>query len=171
MIEKKLLSEIAFYYGKVEMPENFEIDKGELVKDITLSNLYEDVSFPFSKNFDKLKTYITDFMYLKYKLNLIYKKTYGKYYETNEISPPKLEVDPVDLRNSSDFILLYGVEIDPKTCEVVIYYDDNRRKGRSWTKPLENNKFILFPTSQLYYINNKKNSHLNFIQTILFDYI
>jgi hypothetical protein len=171
MIQKKLLSEISFYYGKIKMPEGFEIDKGELVKDITLSTLYEDVNFPFSKNFDKLKTYITDFLYLEHKLNLIYKKTYGKYYEKNEISPPKLEIDPVDLRNSSDFILLYGVEIDPKTCEIIIYYDDNRRKGRSWTINLENNEFILFPSTQLYYINNKKNSYLNFIQTVFFDYI
>jgi len=171
MINKKILSEIALYQGFVKMPEGFEIEKEILVKNILLSQYYEDINYPFSITWDKLKTYITDFIKVEHGLNLIPKKSYGNFYEKNETSKPKLEIDPVDLKNSSDFVLLYGVEVDPKTCEIVIYYDDNRRKGRSYNVFLENNMFIIFPSSQLYYIKNHKNSYLNFIQTITFTYI
>lgn len=171
MINKKILSEISLYHGFVKMPKGFEIEKDELVKNIFLSKYYENINYPFSISFDKLKTYVSDFIKVEHKLNLVPKKIYGNFYEKNEISEPKLEIDPVDLKNSPDFVLLYGVEIDNKTCEVVINYDDNRRKGRSWNINLENDKFIMFPASQLYYIKNVKNSYLNFIQTITFEYI
>lgn len=171
MIEKKILSEISLYTGIVKMPKGFEIEKDELVKNITLSQYYENVEYPFSISFDKLKTYVTDFIRIEHNLSLVPKKIYGRFYEKNEISKPILEVDPVDLRNSPDFVLLYGVEIDSKTCEIVISYDNNRRKGNTWHINLENNKFIMFPASQLYYIKNNKNSYLNFIQTITFEYI
>lgn len=171
MITKKTLSEIALYYGEVKMPEGFEIEKDELVKNIFLSKYYENMEYPFSKTWDKLKTYVTDFIRVKYIIDLIVKKTFGDFYEKNEVSKPKLEINQNDLRNSPDFVLLYGVEIDSKTCEIIIYYDDNRRKGKSFNFTLENNKFIMFPASQFYYIKNNKNSYLNFIQTITFEYI
>jgi hypothetical protein len=171
MITKKTLSEIALYYDEVKMPEGFEIEKEELVKNIFLSSYYENIEYPFSKTFDKLKTYITDFIRIEHNLNLIPKKTFGNFYEKNEISKPKLEIDLVDLKNSPDFVLLYGVEIDPKTCEIIIQYDNNRRKGKSFNFMLESNKFIMFPASQLYHIKNNKNSYLNFVQTITFEYI
>jgi hypothetical protein len=171
MIKKETLSEIAIYYGTVKMPEGFEIEKDELVKNITLSSYYENINYPFSVTWDKLKTYITDFIKVEHKIILIPKKTYGNFYEKNEISKPKIEVNHNDLNNSPDFVLLYGVELDPKTCEVMIYYDDNRRKDKVFNFLLENDKFIMFPASQSYYIKNNKNSYLNFIQTITFDYI
>lgn len=171
MIKKDILSEISIYYGKVKMPKGFEIEEDELVKNITLSSYYENIEYPFSITWDKLKTYITDFIKVEHNLSLIPKKSFGNFYEKNEISTPKLEIDPVDLKNSPDFVLLYGVEVDSKTCEIVIHYDDNRRKGRSRNIILEKNMFVLFPSSLLYYVKNNKNSYLNFVQTITFEYI
>ena len=40
-------------------------------------------------------------------------------------SMPILDVNPVDLRNSPDYTMLYGVNVDK--CSVRIYYDSNRR--------------------------------------------
>jgi len=171
MIKKKILSEISIYFGQVKMPKGFEIEENELVKNITLSNYYENLDYPFSITWDKLKTYITDFMKVEHNFNLVPKKSFGNFYEKNETSYPKLEIDPVDLKNSPDFVFLYGVELDTKSCEIVIYYDDNRIKGRTWNFTLEKNMFIMFPSSLLYYVKNKKNSYLNFIQTITFEYI
>lgn len=171
MIKKDILSEISIYYGEVKMPKGFEIEEDELVKNITLSSYYENIEYPFSITWDKLKTYITDFIKVEHNLSLIPKKSFGNFYEKNEISTPKLEIDPVDLKNSPDFVLLYGVEVDSKTCEIVIHYDDNRRKGRSRNIILEKNMFVLFPSSLLYYVKNNKNSYLNFVQTITFEYI
>ena len=151
MINKKILSEVAFYYGELKMPTGFEIDKSILVKNISLSNLYSDVDYAFSREQDKISTYIN-------------------YFEKNEKRKPLLQVNPVDLKNSADFVCLYGIEIDDDSCEVCIYYDDNRRKGRSWTINLKTNNFIIFPSTQLYYINNINNTHLNYIKTITYQY-
>jgi hypothetical protein len=171
MIEKKVLSEVSIYFGQVKMPKGFEIEEDELVKNITLSSYYENLNYPFSITWDKLKTYITDFMKVEHGFSLIPKKSFGNFYEKNEITCPKLEINPMDLKNSPDFVFLYGVEIEPKTCEIIIYYDNNRRKGNTWKISLEKNMFIIFPSSLLYYIKNNKNSYLNFIQTITFEYI
>jgi len=75
----------------------------------------------------------------------------------------------VDLINSPDFTLLYGTKVED--CRVTICYDDNRRKGRSWTIPLKNNKFIMFPSSNIYFIRNSQKENLNFVQTITYEYV
>jgi hypothetical protein len=169
MINKKVLSEIAIYQGKVKMPKGFEIEKDELVKNILLSKYYENLNYSFSISWDKLKTFIIDFMTTEYDMSLVPHVNYGNFYERGETSKPKLEINLMDLKNSHDFVLLYGVEIDPNTCKIIINYDDNKRKGKRFEYNLNNDDFIMFPTSQLYYVENNKNSYLNFIQTIIFD--
>ena len=105
----------------------------------------------------------------EYNFNLINKKTWGNIYKPNEITTPLLNVDSVDLKNSPDYTFLYGVKVNK--CKVRIYYDDNRRKGRSWDIELKNNEFIMFPSTNLYYITNNQKESLNFIQTITYDFI
>lgn len=171
MINKKILSEIGLYKGKVKMPKGFEINRSEFVKNIFLSQYYQDFEYPFSISFDKLNKYISEYFFLEHKKSLIPKKINGNFYEKGENSQSFLEVDPLDLRNSADFVLLYGVEIDSSTCKVEIYYDDNRRKDRSWEVNLENEEFIMFPSSLVYRIKNKNNSYLNFIKKITYTYV
>ena len=171
MINKKVLSEIDIYSGKIKMPERFEIDRSELVKNITVSNYYQDIGHPFSREWDKVKSFISDFFLLEHKLGLAAINTFGKFFEKNEISKPIITADSFDLINSPDYVFLYGVGTDPGTCEIVIYYDDNRRKNKVYRHKLETNEFIMFPSTQLYYIENNKNRYLNYIQTILFNYV
>ena len=76
---------------------------------------------------------------------------------------------PIDLKNSPDYTCLYGVKVDK--CMVRIHYEDNRRKGRSWDIELTNNKFIIFPSTCMYYLNNNQKDSLNFVQTITYEYI
>ena len=45
-------------------------------------------------------------------------------YKPEKITIPLLNIDPVDLRNSPDFTLLYGVNV--KDCMVRIHYEDNQ---------------------------------------------
>ena len=54
---------------------------------------------------------------------------------------------------------------------VRIHYDANRRAGRSWDIPLANNDFIMFPSTQMYYITNNQKNSLNFIQTTTYEFI
>jgi hypothetical protein len=167
-MQKKVLTEQALYFGDVSMPEHWEIDKIELSHHILHSSL-TNKKLQFSKTWDKLNTYIKDFIGLEHSINLVNKSTWGNIYKSNETTIPLLNIDPVDLRNSPDFTMLYGVKVED--CFVRIYYDDNRRKGRSWDIKLKNNMFIMFPSTNMYYLTNNQKDSLNFVQTITYEYI
>jgi len=166
-MEKNILSEQAIYYGNVLMPKGFEIDLNQLRADILQSEI-EKKDIKFSKNFDKLNTFIKDHVCLKYDINLIYKSTWGNFYQPHTITEPLLQVNPVDLKHSPDFVLLYGVQV--KNCFIKIYYDDNRKKGRSWEIELLNNMFIMFPSTNMYTISNNTDN-LNIVNTIAYEYV
>ena len=167
-MQKKVLSEIGLYYGDVAMPKGFEIDREQLQSDILSSNI-NNKDLPFSKNWDMLNTYLREHIKVEYDFTLVNKKTWGNVYKPQEISVPLLNIDPVDLRNAPDYTLLYGVNV--KDCSVRIHYDANRRAGRSWDMPLTNNQFIMFPSTQMYYITNNQKDSLNFILTITHEFI
>ena len=167
-MQKKVLTEQALYYGDVAMPKDWDIDRDKLQQDILNSNI-TDSPFPFSRTFDMLNTYIRDHINLDYGFQLINKETWGNMYKPQETTIPLLNIDPVDLRNSPDYTLLYGVNV--KNCMVRIHYEDNRRKGRSWDISLTNNKFIMFPSTNMYYLTNHQEDSLNLVQTITYEYI
>ena len=66
---------------------------------------------------------------------------------------------------SPDYTYIYGVDVAPDSCELVLEYDDHRRKGNTWHIPLENNKFIIFPSTQKYFISQNKSSAINVFLT------
>jgi hypothetical protein len=167
-MHKKVLSEIGLYYGDVAMPKHWEIDQNELSHHILHSNLTNE-KFQFSRTWDKLNTYIREHIRLKYSIDLVNKETWGDIYNPKQGSLPLLNIDPMDLRNSPDYTLLYGVKVE--SCNVRIFYDDNRRKNRSWDMELKNNMFIMFPSTNMYHITNNQKDSLNFIQTITYEFI
>jgi hypothetical protein len=169
-MQKKVLSEIGLYHGTIDMPKYWDIDREKLAQDILTQNLFNK-EFPFSKQWDMLNTYMRDHINLEYDFSLINKKTWGNIYKPKEKSDPLLQIDPVDLRNSPDYVLLYGVKVAKDSCFVRIHFDDNRRKGRSWDIPIHNNDFIMFPSTQMYTISENKSDALNFIQTITYEFI
>ncbi len=167
-MHKKVLSEIALHYGTIDMPKGFEINRDKLQSDI-LSSQIKDLKFPYSREWDKLNTYMREHINVEHNFSLINKETWGNVYKPKEISIPLLNIDPVDLRNSPDYTFLYGVNV--KDCSVRIHYDQNRRAGRSWDIKLENNKFIMFPSTQMYYLTNNQQDSLNFILTTTYEFI
>jgi hypothetical protein len=169
-MEKKVLSEIDMYFGQIKMPENFEIDREKLCVDILLFTNYNN-PFPFSKSWDMLQTYLREHINLKYNFTLVNKKTSGEIYKPREYSRSLLQVDPVDLRHSPDYVMLYGVNVGKNSCKVFIEYDDNRRKGRSWEMSLNDNDFIMFPSTQRYHITANTSEQLNFILTTTYEFI
>ena len=167
-MQKKVLSEIDLHYGQVDMPKGFEIDRDKLQSDILKSRI-NNKKFPYSREWDKLNTYLREHMSVEYDFTLVNKETWGNVYKPKELSIPLLNIDPVDLRNSPDYTFLYGVNV--KDCSVRIHYDNNRRAGRSWDIPLKNNEFIMFPSTQMYYITNNQKDSLNFILTTTYEFI
>ena len=167
-MQKKVLTEQALYYGDVAMPKDWDIDRDKLSGDI-LQSVIQNKDFPFSRTFDMLNTYMRDHINLEYGFTLVNKETWGNIYKPQETTIPLLNIDLIDLKNSPDYTFLYGVNV--KDCSVRIHYDQNRRAGRSWDIPLTNNSFIMFPSTQMYYITNHQQDSLNFIQTITYEYI
>jgi len=167
-MEKKVLSEISLYYGQVKMPKGFELDQKKLQTDILKAQV-QNIKFLFSRTWDMLNTYMREHIHLEYGFQLVNKEMWGNVYKPQEISIPLLNIDPVDLKNSPDYTLLYGVKI--KDCSVRIHYNDNRRAGRSWDIPLTNNQFIMFPSTNMYYITNNQKDSLNFIHTITYELV
>jgi len=118
-----------------------------------------------------MQDYVRDHWRVEYGRTLIPKNMHGKVLNPKEQSVLMHSVDPVDLRNSPDYTLIYGLDIEPDSCECIIEYDNNRRKNRTWHLPIKNNEFIMFPATQLYHIENNNNRYLNYIQTILFKWV
>ena len=167
-MQRQVLTEQSLFYGDIDMPKGFEIDQEKLTNDI-LQSTFNSKEFPFSRTWDMLNTYMRDHIGLEYGVNLVNKSTWGNIYKPNETTIPLLNIDPVDLRNSPDFTMLYGVKV--KDCNVRIHYEDNRRKGRSWDIELKNNMFIMFPSTNMYYLTNNQKDSFNFVQTITYEYI
>ena len=167
-MQKKVLTEQALYFGDVSMPKGFEINSLQLSQSI-FESFYNKRKFTFSKSWDMLNTYIKDYIRLHYEIDLVNKDSWANVYIPNEKTESLLHIDPVDLKNSPDYTCLYG--INTTDCMVKIYYDDNRRKGRSWDIELKDNMFIMFPSTNMYYIDNRQKDALNFVQTITYEYI
>jgi hypothetical protein len=167
-MKKEILSEQFIIHSDISMPKNFEINNNELASKILECYLTGE-KFLFSKDWDKLNTYIREHIRIKYNIQLINNISWGNIYLPNEITEPYLMVDPVDLRNSPDYVLLYGIKA--QDCMVKIFYNDNRRAGRTYDIKLTENKFILFPSTNRYYILNKQTETLNFIQGISYAYV
>ena len=167
-MQRQVLTEQSLFYGDIDMPKGFEIDQEKLTNDI-LQSTFNSKEFPFSRTWDMLNTYMRDFIGLEHGINLVNKSTWGNIYKPNETTIPLLNIDPLDLKNSPDYTLLYGVKTND--CFVTIFYDDNRKKGKNWDIELKNNMFIMFPSTNMYYISNRQKDSLNFVQTITYESI
>jgi len=165
-MKKVVLSEQAFIAGYVKMPKGFEIDLDKLSIDISQSTNSE---LPFSRTWDMLNTYVIEHTNLEHQIRLVNKNCWGDIYKPNQQTSPLLNIDPVDLKNSPDYTLLYGIKTD--NCFLRIYYDDNRRAGRSWDIQLTDNMFIIFPSTNMYYIKNEQKENSNVVLTITYDYL
>ena len=170
-LRKKVLSETALFYGHFKMPKAYEkdwyIDRDTLAADILVSET-QGTPFPYSKVWDMLNTYIREHMQRYHEISLSNIKFWGNIYKPNEISKPKLHLNYANLDNSPDWVSLYGVKVDK--CMVKIHYYSNRRAGRSWDIELTDNKFIMFPSTCMYYLTNKQKDSLNFVLTTSYAY-
>ena len=183
-MQKKVLSEIDLYYGEIEMPKGFEIDRNKIKNDIIKSFTTDDrinsnsrfysyynYKVPYSQPLQWMQDYMRDHWRAEYGFTLVPKDMHGKVLSPKEKSISTHSVDPVDLRNSPDYTFIYAVEVEPNSCECIIEYDDNRRKNRTWHLPIKNNHFIMFPATQRYMITENKSNKINTIVVINYEYI
>ena len=183
-MQKKVLSEIDLYYGEIKTPQGFEI-KRDIIKNSILESFiqekrisnnikdyaYSDFKIEPTQAFQWLQDYIRDHFLGEYSKTLILKNKWGNVYDYNQKSFSRANVDPVDLRNAPDYTFIYGVDVGKDSTGVIIEYDDNRRKGRTWHIPLNNNDFVMFPSTNKYFISPNKSKQMNIILTTTYEYI
>lgn len=184
-MQKKVLTEVDLYYGEVDMPKGFEIDRDQIRNDIIESYVkqnrinnnpqayaFDDYVVSFSQPLQWMQDYVRDHIKAEYGFTLVPKLIWGNVFDYNQKSFTRNTVDPVDLKNSPDYTLIYGVDLgEDKQTGVIIEYDDNRRKGRDWHIPLKNNEFVMFPSTNKYFIPPNKSKRLNTFLTITYEYI
>jgi len=160
---KKVLSEIDLYIDTVHV---ITIDRAKIKNDILNSFAFK--YFPILFYQLKFYDYLRDHFKVDYHRTLIGKKEWGNIYNQHESS---LARHQVDLKNSPDYTCLYGVEVAKDSCELVIEYDDNRRANRTWHIPLKDNQFIIFPSTQRYFISKNTSKQMNIFLTMTYEYI
>ena len=183
-MQKVVLSEIDVYTGEVSMPTGFEIDQDQIKNNIISSYIkenrisknnkdysYQDYRVPFSQPLQWLQDYIRDHWRVEYGHSLVSKTIHGNVIAPKEKSWTRHQVDPVDLRGSPDYTLVYGVDVEEDSMECIIEYDNNRRKNRTWHIPMKNNYFIMFPATNKYSFSPNSSKNLNTILTITYEYI
>ena len=180
-MDQIILSHIDITFGFVK---GINIDRNLIKKDILnsvanqrrlndnpVSPAYYDYAVPFSQALQWFHDYVRDHFKTEFKKTLIPTITWGNTYANYESSLNRLQIDPVDLKHSPDYVIIYGIDISDENCELVIEYDNNRRKNRTKHIPLKNNKFVIFPSTQRYYITQNKEKKLNVILTTVYEYI
>ena len=183
-MHKKVLSEIALYSGPINSPKGFEINRSQIKNDILQSYAtdkrnspnskdysYLDYVIQFSKPLSWLKDYIRDHFNGEYQKTLISNTEWGNVYKPDQQSFLRNTLEPLDLKNSPDYTLVYGVDVGDKSCDIVIEYDDNRRANRTWRLPMRNDFFVMFPSTQKYFITPNKSKQLNIFLTITYEYV
>jgi hypothetical protein len=172
---QKVLSQIEVYTGDIEgieiarekircdIFESYVLDRR--ISDNLRDYAYQDYKVNFSKPLGWMHDYVRDHFNLYHKKNLILQKTWGNIYLPMETSFTRHQVEPLLLRDSPDYTYIYNVDVKENSCEFVIEYDDHRRANNTWHLPLRNNEFIIFPSTQRYFISKNKSDHLNVFVT------
>ena len=183
-MQKKVLTEVDLYIGEISMPKGFEIDRDKIRNNIIESYVkknrintnpkayaFDDYVVPFSQPLQWMQDYVRDHWRLDYGRTLVQKNMHGNVMHPKEKSWTRNQVEPVDLRNSPDYTLIYGVDVKEGSSECIIEYDDNRRKNRTWHLPIKDNHFIMFPATNKYSFSSNTSNGLNIILTINYEYI
>ena len=167
-MHKKVLSEQVLYYGDVKMPKDWDINPLNLCKQF-FDCLYHEKDFHFCIDWDQLNTYIIKNLRINNDLIIENKDSWANAYVPNEKTQTLRHVNLMNLADSPDFVLLYG--INTLDCRIKINFDDNKNKGKIWNIDLKQNMFVMFPSTNTYFIENNQKNSLNFIQTITYDQI
>tara|TARA_Y100001972_G_scaffold43742_1_gene53835 strand:+ start:535 stop:1086 length:552 start_codon:yes stop_codon:yes gene_type:complete len=183
-MKRVVLSEIDIISGTIDSPKGFEINRNKIKNDIINSFInqkrisnnekdfaYTDYQVPFSQPLQWLKDYLRDHFRVEYNRTLVPKLDFGLVLDKKQQSHNRNLIEPLNLLNSPDYICIYGIDINEDQLKVVIHYDDNRRANRTWHIPLHNNKFIIFPSMQRFFISENKSSKLQTILISTYEYI
>ena len=183
-MNKKVLSEIDLYFGTVDMPKYFEINRNELKSNL-LSSVIEDkcfknscvVSNPFDyemlngKAFTMLNTYIIENFFLKNKYNIINSFNFGNIFKEKESSINKNLVNEHNLSSSPDYTCIYGIDVEKYSQLLIIEYPNKRLRENFFQIELKNNEYIIFPSTLKYFFTRNTSDKTNTYLTTAYNIV
>lgn len=175
-MKKDLLNKKEIYYGSINMPKYFEINRYELKSDILISFIenktiskdtlkYESLDYVVnhSKTHQVLINYIIEHLYLKYKLNLINVLSFGNVLDKNEQSFSRKIKNYKHKLDNLNYVMVYGVDVNDD-CSIIFEDEDHSNNQELHHFNIKNNEFILFKSTERFFISknisNKKNIFL-----------
>ena len=141
-MHKKVLSEIDLYFGMVDMPKYFEINREELKSNLLSSVLKDKYSFNFGSIFNEKESSIT-----------------------------KNLVNEHNLSSSPDYTCIYGIELEKKSQQLIIEYPNKRLKENFFSIELKNNEYIIFPSTLKYFFTRNTSNQTNTFLTIAYNIV
>ena len=180
-MHQKVLSQVDIY---TDVVKGVEIDRQKIKSDLLLNLVAgkklsknkrdynsQDFKVTFSHPVQWVQDYIRDHFKALHHKSLVPDKEWGNLYSPRESSLSRHQINPWDLKNSPDYTCIYVVDMAKDSCELVIEYDDNRRQHNTWHVSLENNKVVIFPSTQRYFITSNNGSQMNVFLTFTYSYI
>ena len=182
---QKVLSQLDTYTTQVGPDDGVVIHTDELKYQIYdsyilkrfLNKEHEDYIVKHCKAMDWLYNYIKDhfnrafYEQSKWSRGLIPTSRFANLYLPQTSSLSRCHVNPVDIKNSSDYTAIYAVDVGKYSSKIRIEYDDNRRKGRTWEWPVESNRLWIFPSILKYSITKNTSSQINIFFTENYYYL
>ena len=181
-MRKNVLSEIDLYTGEIQTPKGFEIKRKEIKNSIIqsynhqkrISNNSKDYSYldykvEYTQPLGWLKDHMRDYFNVEYNKGLVPQLDWGNVYEPKEQSFLRNTIELLNLKNSPDYTFIYGVDVEENSCDIVMEYDDNRRTNKTWHVPMKNNFFVMFPSTQKYFITLNQSKQLNVFLTSTYE--
>ena len=147
-MKEEILTSVRVFTGHINMPEGFEINKNEIGKEILSSSILK-TSFPFMREIDKIDTYLREYIYLDYKIWLVQKNINGLVFLPNDHSDNQLEIDKMDLKNSCDYVMFYGVHINDDSFKIKIYLTSLPSNTLKYLSILSSSIISILPPSYL----------------------
>ena len=159
---KSILNEEAVYYDFINCPKGFEINREKIKHGIMygyINNKHvQNKQYPVEHrlHLDYLNSYITDFVKLKenFKLEIFLKEKFSYILNHNEKIERKNHFDSFNIQNSPTYVLIYGIELEEKSSNLIIHHSYKKTPNSTRTIPMQNNKFIMFPAHLDYEITN-----------------
>ena len=126
---------------------------------------YNNFKIEFSQAFTWLVDYVRQHYHVEHGQPFLYAH---EWYGT--LLPPReqtIKRNHSKEENPADYILLYGVDIEKNSCNLVIEYesDDLKLPSQIISFPLQDNHFHLFPASLDYYISTNTGNQINCVLT------
>jgi|TARA_R100001530_G_scaffold43402_1_gene33012 hypothetical protein len=130
-------------------------------------NRFNDIDIPLMQDIIWILDYAEGQFQLKRNKTLERKSLDVMVHGKGEGSLKRHHLNYPNLKDSPDIVLLYFIKSDNN--EIIIEYDDNRKKDLYWTLPIEGNQYVLFNSNLEYYILPNKSDKQRIVLRATYD--